>query len=191
MKACSKCKINKHESNFRTRRDRPCGVRSQCRACDLVYAKSERGKLAARKYRSTSHGKAVISKLALKYRHSYMGKISRARASRKYWLSVNGRNHILATVGRRRERKIGLDAQFTPKDAKLIYERFNYRCFNCQSIKQLQIDHHRPLSCGYGLTLNNAVLLCKSCNASKNDKMPEDFYTPKQLLDLVIILQNT
>ncbi|UUV17762.1 HNH endonuclease [Fusobacteria bacterium ZRK30] len=61
---------------------------------------------------------------------------------------------------------------------------FEHRCFNCGSKKNLQIDHHMPLSLGYGLKIGdmyNAVLLCKRCNNQKSSLLPTKFYTPSQL----------
>ncbi len=43
---------------------------------------------------------------------------------------------------------------------------------NLFSKERLQIDHWLPLSLGNPLTRKNAVLLCKSCNSSKKDKLP-------------------
>ena len=62
-----------------------------------------------------------------------------------------------------------------------IYSKFNSCCFNCGDSNNICIDHHWPKSFGTILKLNNAVLLCNSCNAKKENKEPSIFYTPKQL----------
>ena len=46
-----------------------------------------------------------------------------------------------------------------------------------------------PLSAGYALEENNAVVLCRSCNSSKGIKQPEEFYTTVQLTKLYGILK--
>ena len=77
------------------------------------------------------------------------------------------------------------DLNFTKIDKKNIFERFEYKCFNCGSKKDLTLDHHYPLAKGYGLKTTdgnyNVVLLCSKCNKKKSNKMPEDFYTTNQL----------
>lgn len=84
----------------------------------------------------------------------------------------------------RDKRKIN-DANFTQADKKYIFEKFDYRCFNCGSKRNLTIDHHYPLEKGYGLKkmdgTYNAVILCEKCNRKKSNKMPENFYNGKQL----------
>ncbi len=39
MKVCSKCKIKKDLTEYHKRANRPCGVRSQCKECYLLYPK--------------------------------------------------------------------------------------------------------------------------------------------------------
>lgn len=85
------------------------------------------------------------------------------------------------TSRRRRERKLSLDATYSIQDEILTRKIFGNKCFKCDSTDSLQIDHHRPLSKGFSLCRENAVLLCIRCNASKSDRMPEDFYTHNEL----------
>ena len=77
------------------------------------------------------------------------------------------------------------DNQFTKEDKEKIFRKFENRCFNCGSKKNLTIDHHYPLEKGYGLKnldgSYNAVLLCAKCNMKKSNKMPEFFYEKDKL----------
>lgn len=81
----------------------------------------------------------------------------------------------------RRQEKLGLDMNYTAKDEQITRMIFNHRCFKCLSADGLEIDHHYPLSKGFGLSLSNAVILCESCNASKNDRHPAEFYSSAEL----------
>lgn len=92
---------------------------------------------------------------------------------------------------KRRAMKIGVNESFTSKDKRIIMNIFNKRCFNCGSTDRLSIDHHYPLSEGNPLTTTNAVVLCKTCNATKATKKPEDFYTKEKLEDLERIFEIT
>jgi len=91
---------------------------------------------------------------------------------------------IFKIKGKRYERHKIIDSNFTYADSQWIKHLFGHRCFNCGSKKNLQIDHHMPLSLGYGLKTDekyNAVLLCKSCNNQKSSLLPTKFYTSSQL----------
>jgi 5-methylcytosine-specific restriction endonuclease McrA len=118
------------------------------------------------------------------YERTPAGKAARNR----YRLSENGKLSGQQYVRRRREKQKSIGLELTNAQAKLVRQKFGHKCFNCGSTERLEIDHHRPLSDGYGLTLENAVLLCRSCNASKLNKPPEKFYTYEQILSLAEIL---
>jgi 5-methylcytosine-specific restriction endonuclease McrA len=42
------------------------------------------------------------------------------------------------------------------------------KCVVCDIATNLSIDHVLPLSKGFGLKPGNAIILCRSCNSSKN-----------------------
>lgn len=89
---------------------------------------------------------------------------------------------------RRRGLENNIDEVFSHEDIKAVFEHFDNKCFNCGSAENLCIDHHRPLCNGNGLSFNNAVLLCKSCNSSKHAKIPEEFYDKLKLSALEYII---
>lgn len=67
-------------------------------------------------------------------------------------------------------------------------KRFRHRCFNCESEKDLEFDHHLPLSKGYALkskeTGSNTVVLCRRCNREKGNKLPYEYYSRDKLRKL-------
>ena len=193
MKTCYLCNTNRPISDFYKDRSRPGGLSSRCKACDKQkvshYFRTDNGKLTKKRYVQ-----------------SPKGRIAKQRDDRKYLQTEGGRKHIYANVikynktpkgrickqqaaRRRRERKYNLDLELTSQDITLIHNRFHDSCFNCGIKEKLEIDHHNPLSNGYGLSIDNAVLLCRSCNASKRDKSPEDFYSLNQLQQLEFLLR--
>lgn len=93
-----------------------------------------------------------------------------------------------AKIGARKRRAIKRNLQENYKDELLTKIIFVNLCANCYSNKNLEIDHHYPLSKGFELTVNNAVLLCKTCNTSKGSKRPEDFYSKDKLNQIEWIL---
>ena len=70
---------------------------------------------------------------------------------------------------KRWENKANIDSKWTRQMDEAIHEFFT-ECVLCGDTDRLEVDHVYPLSKGYGLTPDNAVILCKSCNSSKRDK---------------------
>ena len=88
-----------------------------------------------------------------------------------------------AASRRRRARKLAVNENYTKDHETATMIAFNYKCHNCGSTEDLCIDHHRPLSTGNPLSLNNAVVLCKTCNSSKGTNTPEQFYDQVKLIN--------
>lgn len=71
-----------------------------------------------------------------------------------------------------------------------IWEKFDRKCFCCNeplaSSRKMHLDHTRPLALLWPLD-ETATALCPSCNTSKRDKNPSEFYTPDQIKKLSVI----
>lgn len=72
--------------------------------------------------------------------------------------------------------------------ADYVWEKFSRKCFACDtplsSSKEMHLDHTRPLVLLWPLD-DTATALCGSCNSSKSDKNPAEFYEkPGQLKKL-------
>ena len=84
-----------------------------------------------------------------------------------------------------------------------IYNKFDGKCFNCNSFIEYKdthkkgLDHTLPLSKWFPLNNQTSTFLCKDCNSSKRDQWPGDFYDLKKLetlstlTDLPIDLLNS
>jgi len=68
-----------------------------------------------------------------------------------------------------------------------IWEKFDKKCFNChKALKKpndMDLDHTMPLAYLWPLD-ETATCLCKTCNSSKSDKFPIDFYASEQIIEL-------
>jgi len=102
----------------------------------------------------------------------------------KAFQGENHPNYVNGCSYNERVRKTELKEVFSKDDKRAVFKLFNNKCFKCGGNKGLSIDHHIPFSRGGRLTIGNSVLLCRSCNSSKNAKDPKDFYTEKQLNQL-------
>lgn len=65
-----------------------------------------------------------------------------------------------------------------------IWDKFDRKCFKCQKSlsnpREMDLDHTFPLAYLWPLD-DTATCLCSSCNSSKSDKFPVDFYTQEEL----------
>lgn len=103
----------------------------------------------------------------------------------KKYINKNPYYLLQKSIRRRDKIKLNTHTTYISKNyISYIKNKFNYKCFKCGSIDKLALDHHYPLHMGYPLSENNTVLLCKSCNSSKSNKLPEDFYSREQLKEL-------
>lgn len=121
-----------------------------------------------------------VNELVRQWQQKNKGKV---RAGAKRWRE-NNKDKVKITHIKRRQRKKNIYEKVGKNLIQLVFNKFNNKCFKCNSDKDLCMDHHYPLIKGFALTINNAVLLCRSCNSSKRDKLPESFYSPEQLTDL-------
>lgn len=191
MKSCSHCKSEAPEfyknSGFKD------GLDSCCKECkkkaSKAYEKANKLKINKRKaeYRKSPHVKKQRKRYYLEYR-SKMSETDKQRQKlvSKAWLKKSGKGPLYCQ--KRRAKRAQVEESFTQKDRDSTMLVFGYRCFNCQSSVQLQIDHHYPLDRGFPLEPSNAVVLCKSCNSGKGNKLPQDFYSKEQLRKLEWIL---
>jgi hypothetical protein len=71
-----------------------------------------------------------------------------------------------------------------------IFVRFDGRCFKCgtplATPSDMHLDHTRPLALLWPLD-ETATSLCATCNSSKRDRPPAEFYTEMELEDLAEI----
>jgi len=196
-KMCCVCKTKQLKNNFSKSRTSKDGFKGRCKSCDSASNK---------KYRQNNHKKEIQRKREwrknnpekvkesndnyrkdpenLKKLYAYDAKYRAENkdhiyAKQKEW-HENNPDKVREKTRKRRALKAKLKENYTIKCETITYKAFNNRCFNCKLYSNLCIDHHRPLSKGNPLTLNNAVVLCKSCNSSKGDQDPKEFYGIKK-----------
>ena len=70
--------------------------------------------------------------------------------------------------------------------AEFVWENFSKKCFNCNEplylAREMHLDHTRPLALLWPLD-ETATALCGTCNSSKSDKFPSDFYKSLEKLE--------
>ena len=115
------------------------------------------------------------------YNHNYyLENCERIKKNVEEW-AHNNPEKFKSIQAKRRDLQNKVDAYLPPEYIELIFSAFDNKCFKCGKTEKLCLDHHYPLSKGYGLNIENAVILCKSCNSTKHDALPEKFYSIDEL----------
>ena len=71
----------------------------------------------------------------------------------------------------------------------IVWQNFGKKCFRCRNplkLKEVQLDHTRPLAYLYPID-EHATCLCDICNNFKKDRFPCDVYNDEQLQALAMI----
>lgn len=166
---CTICQQENPATDFSFRRDNRA-YRKECKKCRVlqttrnVAQNKERVQAYQRAYRQNNHKE--LAAYHLEYKR-------------------NNRDRMRIYRQRRRAAKAGLRERLSLEQIGAIYERFGHACFNCGSQDDLAVDHHNPLSAGYPLREDNAVILCRPCNSTKSARSPLVFYGRGRLAELV------
>jgi 5-methylcytosine-specific restriction endonuclease McrA len=202
-KICAKCKEEKPTSEFGTIRGK---INRHCKSCGRVYGKKSYSNNKQSRSKSSKKWQAknpnyekeyarknleVTNKKNKKWRSKNPDYDADYRKENKEEIKLrnekwkqNNPLKVLEIARRRRAKKLEVNEQYSEEDNVITNKEFNYKCYNCKSNEDLTIDHHYPLSKGYPLTLTNAVVLCRSCNSSKGNKDPKDFYSSLKYIKL-------
>ena len=204
-KTCSKCGIAKPLSEFYKENRVKDGRTAKCKSCILTEAKihckryyeNNKEKILKR-HRETNHEQYIKHKenRLASVKNRYQRKKEEIKEYIKSWQEQNkdktkeyrrnwksnNKPVVREGVRKRRAKRKRVNENYTKEDEQYTRELFDHKCANCGSTEGLCIDHHNPLSKGFSLNRKNAVLLCNSCNCSKSNKSPEDFYSEDLLL---------
>lgn len=91
----------------------------------------------------------------------------------RYYHTPTGREKILFSQQLYHSRKRNLPTTLTLEEWEDIKKQFEYKCAYCGQPRKLTQDHFIPVSKGGGLTKENIVPACLSCNGRKIDKLVE------------------
>lgn len=196
MKVCSICKNELPFSFFYKEEGGKYNLRASCKRCETrlrqEYRETEHGKKVVEAYYNSSEYKESRKIYRIKYSKTenyinYQKKYKKTDKSKQkdseraktpeykkkkkeYYQTEKGKATVARCGHRRRIRDKSVPATLTDTEWKEIKKRYNYRCVYCGKKKPLTRDHIIPLSKGGGLTKENVVPACKSCNSSKLDK---------------------
>lgn len=203
MKTCNKCNQSKELTEFNKHPKSSDGYLNQCKSCvkqrKAEYYIRDKDKIRTKHKEYYNQNKDVLTSNMKEYYKEHKEHIIEQHKEykethtelykeyNKNWRENNREYYNQKqneTWRKRRAKKLGVHETYSKQDKEQTLVLFNQSCANCGVTENLHIDHHYPLSKGYPLTMQNAVVLCGSCNCTKGDKLPEEFYT-KETLDYI------
>lgn len=95
---------------------------------------------------------------------------------KKYKHSERGKEVSLLGTQKRRVLKMSLPYNYSVEEWNKCKEYFNNTCAYCGNEVKLTQDHWIPLSKGGEYTKDNIICACLSCNSSKRDYNPFEWY---------------
>lgn len=190
MKVCNKCGEIKALDEFHKNKKSKGGFNTICKTCckakDEKRYEEKRDKILEQKREYYSRPK--VYKRQLEY---YKNNREYYAERYKNWSSNNPEKRKLINE-RRRNREANTESTLTLGEWEKIKKFFGNSCAYCgisekESInkfgERLHQEHIVPLSKGGGLTKNNIIPSCRSCNSSKKTKRIDKWYKNHESFD--------
>jgi len=116
-----------------------------------------------------------------KRRYCYNNREKVAESRRRYRKTPNGKEVIRRTDTKYRLKRANLlkfvhFVPFTDKELQSRFAQFNSSCAYCGSDKNITCDHFIPINFGGPDCIGNILPCCNSCNSSKQDSDPWEWY---------------
>lgn len=191
MKRCSKCGIEKDESEFNKQKSAKDGLQSYCRACSNTYRlKPENRRIYNAKMLSDRRLNAARINFN-PYANKTLKKCYNCKQllQRKYFSRNMSRSDGLMAAckvceGIRRDKRRSCEGTYEWSDVFKQYINQQGRCYYCEVDlidfwcrgQTWELDHKHPLARQGTNWPSNLVCACLNCNHSKNDRLyPEEW----------------
>jgi hypothetical protein len=176
-KVCGSCKQTLPTDLFHIRKKSVDGLCSKCKSCQSSYFKKYRESnkeiLAAKVKKYVIANREIVNKRWNDWRNRNKEKVNTYVA--EWW-----KNHQQLKqhhVRKRAALKRGAYGSHTPEQIKEIFARQKGLCNYCYvPLSKYHIDHIIPLSREGTNCAANLQILCVSCNTSKGNKMPWEYF---------------
>jgi 5-methylcytosine-specific restriction endonuclease McrA len=173
--SCSRCGETKDMDLFKKDKSRLSGRGSWCKSC---HSKSAAKTQLNNPNKNKNHAKYKATEKGVACTERYKRGESCREARYRYNSSELGSAAHARWCANRRDYNLVAANSLTLPEWNEILKQQDYRCLCCEkafsneSIKdRAERDHIIPLSKGGPLRMGNVQALCRSCNASKGDKM--------------------
>jgi 5-methylcytosine-specific restriction endonuclease McrA len=172
MQVCSKCLIEKQETEFHKNRARKSGLHTICKLCNIekvaIWQKTNKERVLenSRKQYHKDIEKSRKNRAA-RVRKWYAAHPEKGRTAAANWKKANrGRATAYENARRARKKQAGIYL-ILPKEIERI---LSSNCKHCGTRDNISIDHIIPLARGGRHSVGNLQPLCINCNSSKNDR---------------------
>ena len=129
--------------------------RERYRQAARIHEKEQKYKDRRRRYDMSAKGKAMKASKDKRYAQTESGKFS------KHKTEIKRKRQLTAS-----------DCTLTRAQWIEIKEKYNHKCAYChRQMTRLEMDHVIPLSLGGMHTAENVVPACRTCNASKGNRL--------------------
>lgn len=180
MKKCTKCRIDKDESEFRRDSQKSDGLYSSCKACVSLWvsAHKEYYRDKKREYREKDEHKIRTYR-----REYYLKNVDQEKEAAKLWAGSNRLKRRISESSRRAAKRRS-SGKYGKEDVEALLSLQKWKCACCKGKvgKIFHIDHVMPLSKGGSNSKDNLQILCPTCNMQKKDKHPVKFMQEKGFL---------
>lgn len=190
MKHCSKCfEVLPMNSNyFGKDKRRPLGFKSECNGCRKDYHNKNRETINAKNREYGRKNREQLrnyykkyyeenrEKVNLKNRMYYKNNTERLKKYQKDFVRKNRQRYRNYNQNYYHKTRSSIST-FSPQSWQQCLTHFNHQCAYCGSTESLEQEHVIPVSRGGHYTPDNIIPACRSCNASKNNKIMQDWFT--------------
>lgn len=164
MKICTKCKIEKDETEFYKDKRRVSGLRSECKSCSLEDNSNREHRYLGTRKEYRDNNKDKIKKI---HRTYYINNREQILKTNSYYRTSLNYKFISYKNGAKRR---GLEWQLTKEDFE---EYWNKNCFYCNNeISTIGIDR---IDSTKGYVKDNIKPCCSLCNTIKLDLTYNEF----------------
>jgi 5-methylcytosine-specific restriction endonuclease McrA len=171
MKRCSKCKVEKDETEFYHHKKTRDRLQSWCKACKAElnrqrWATNSEFRVQQREYQNARY---ATDPVYCSHRREYEREYIKQRRTN----SVAYRRHRNQMVSARQRELVG---SYTFEEWLAKLEEFNWHCALCGGdllqlpARDVTADHIVPVSRGGPNTIDNVQPACRSCNCSKGNR---------------------
>jgi 5-methylcytosine-specific restriction endonuclease McrA len=160
-------------------------TRDARRASQREYSRANRARINARRRMAYASNPERFRAIASEWRAANPDKAvevnrrsqekNREQTNRRHREDTERRGRYRLHCVARRARKRSVVSDLTKDQWAEIVKSFGGRCAYCGCLRALTMDHVIPLVLGGGHTASNIVPACRSCNSSKQDRLPGDF----------------
>ena len=161
MKRCSRCKIEKEESDYSKCSSKKSGLQTYCKGCAKEYRESDIGKISNQKHKQSPRYKKLHLEYQKQYNKTDVGKAVNQKRHAKYY-----------KVHPEKKTEYGIRRYLTLVIKPIVLKRDNYQCQMCLDIpKKLHCHHLIPVKYAPDKIedINNMITLCTNCHIKAHD----------------------